>query len=221
MESLRLAPRLRLEPSLTYYLRTARAYGFLSSFLEGAIGEEALRSLHGLTKDGPREKDLAAELQEMRDLFYGFYLLGCEDIGLRPEFDPGEEVDRGRCEGLAAAWLESPGSHPDLAADTRVAVPILTDPNRQVTRLWVTLGVRLARLDASYARPPSVRPAEGEGEWKAVEPHQLEPLQVLLPVDEFAEVELPGLRVLDREELRAICDRHKTKEAIVRALESP
>jgi len=37
-------------------------------------------------------------------------------------------------------------------------------------------------------------------------------------VDEFAEVELKGIRTLTREELRAICDREKTKEAILEVL---
>jgi hypothetical protein len=40
-------------------------------------------------------------------------------------------------------------------------------------------------------------------------------------VEEFAEVELPGLRSLTRQELRAICDREKTREAIVKALRHP
>ncbi len=221
MSDLSFEPRLRIEPSLTYYLRTARGYAFLAEFLEQAVGEQALRSLHGLTKDGPREKDLFTELREMRDLFYGFYLVGCEDIGLKPEFDDGEEVDREGCEALASGWLEAISTDPDLAVDTRVSTPIYVDPQRNITRLWVTLGVRLSRLDAHYLRPPSVKPAEGDGEWKTPETDQLKPLNSLIPVDEFAEVELRGNRVLNREELRAICDRYKTKAAIIKALQGP
>ena len=41
----------------------------------------------------------------------------------------------------------------------------------------------------------------------------------LIPVDEFAEVELRGNRVLTRSELRGVCDARKSKEAIVSALE--
>ena len=220
LDDLRLAPRLRIEPALTYALRTARSYAFLAAFLDQSVGEEILKSLHGLTKDGPREKDLFHELHDMRGLFYGFYLLGCEDIGLKPEFDDGEEVDRDQCEALASAWLESIATNPDLATDTRVAVPIYVDPQAGITRHWVSLGVRLARLEATYERPPSVKPAEGEGKWKELERYQLDPLNVLIPVDEFAEVDLQGNRVLNREELRALCDRYKTKEAIVKALQS-
>ena len=48
---------------------------------------------------------------------------------------------------------------------------------------------------------------------------QLRDRNYLIPVDEFVEVELRGLRVLSREELRQVCDREKTKEAILEALE--
>jgi hypothetical protein len=86
------------------------------------------------------------------------------------------------------------------------------------TRLWLTLGVRLARLEAQYARPPKIRPTGQGGPWKEVERYQLAPSQHVFPVEEFAEVELPGLRTLTRQELRAICDRLKTKEEIIKAL---
>lgn len=221
MEELKIEPRLRLEPSLTYYLRTARAYAFLVNFLGEAVGADTLKSLHGLTRDGERPKDLDTDLRDIRDLFYGFYLLGSEDIGLAPEFLDGEEVDQARAKTLAAEWLASPLDSPDLAVDTRVAVPITYDPTRNVTRLWVTLGVRLDRLDVFFARPPSVKPSEGEGDWKLCEPFMLVDRTYLVPVDEFVEVELPGSRVLTRDELRAVCDEHKSKAAIVKALQTP
>jgi hypothetical protein len=82
----------------------------------------------------------------------------------------------------------------------------------------MTLGVRLAKLEASYARPPSLKPAHGEGTWQEAESHQLQHAHFLIPVDEFAEVELKSNRVLTREELRNICDREKTRDAILEAL---
>src|SRR5262249_41598279 len=100
----------------------------------------------------------------------------------------------------------------------RVGVPIFVDPERGMTKLWLTLGVRLAKLQVDYAKPPSIRPAKESGSWKTVESNKLEGAGYLIPVDEFAEVELRGTRVLTREELRAICDREKTKEAILKVL---
>jgi hypothetical protein len=218
-ERLRVAPMLRLEPALTFYLRTARAYAFLADFLHGAVGESALKTLHGLRASGPREADLDTELRDMRDRFYGFYLLGCEDIGMEPALLADEPVDRARAIELATAWLESGWkSDADLSADTRVAVPIYYDSIHNVTRLWVTLGVRLARLEAHYARPPQARPGDS-GDWQELRGDQLQGKTYLIAVDEFAEIELPGARVLSRDELRALCDQAKTREAILKALE--
>ncbi len=213
-------PRLHLEPCPSYYLRTARAYAFLANFLEVAIGKEALASLHGLRPDGERDQDLSQELAWMRDLFYGFYLLTAEDIGLRPELANDEPVDRERCYGLADDWLRKILKDNDLAADTRVAVPVAGDLNRQVVRLWVTLGVRLAKLDAAYARPPYFKPLDEPGDWKVLEMSKTAPAHFLIPVEEFAEVEQSGWKTLTRDELRAICDREKTKEAIIAALKA-
>lgn len=221
-----LSPRLRLEPAPSYYLRSARAYAFLAEFLGAAVGEEALSKLHGLTKDGPRQKTLAEELPWMRDLFYGLYLISAEDLGLKTDAaDDGQqeepqladEDERQRCYSLAEDWLGGAFDDSDLAADTRVSVPIYVDRASNVTRLWVTLGVRLCPLTAEYGVPPRIKPAEGEADWQVADP--VEASNYLLAVDEFAEVELKGIRVLTREELRTVADKHQTKEAIVRALE--
>jgi hypothetical protein len=234
-------PRLRLEPCPSYYLRTARAYAFLANFLETAVGKDALQSLHGLTKDGQRQPNLHAELESMRELFYGFYLVSADDIGLKTALLKDEPVDIERCYQRAIKWLAKAFDDPDLAADTRVSVPIFVDRGRNVTRLWATLGVRLAKLEASYARSPHIKLAaldpkkaseNNKGQridpdspksrdWQPVEGHTLRDATYLIPVDEFAEIELAGLKSLTREELRTICDREKTKEAILTAFGRP
>lgn len=96
-------------------------------------------------------------------------------------------------------------------------MPIYVDRQRNTTRLWLTLGVRLCRLTAEYSVPPHVKPVDGQGDWQKVDSTMAS--NYLLAVDEFAEVELKGVRVLTRDELRAVADKHKTKEAIVRALQ--
>ena len=143
---------------------------FSSTFLESALEGDTLKTLHGLREGTPpeRDADLRTELHEIRDLFYGFYLLSAEDIGLKPQFLEGETINREQCEGLAARWLASFSTDPDLARDTRVAVPLFVDPFRNVTRLWVTIGVRLTRLRADFARGPRIKPKEGPGDWSMV-----------------------------------------------------
>jgi hypothetical protein len=214
----KVKPRLRVEPCPSYFLRAARAYAFLANFLESSVGKETLQALHGLKKDGQRKDNLYDELHFMRDLFYGLYLTSAEDIGMKPALAAEETVDQDRCYRLAGDWLAKAFKDEDLAADTRVGVPIYVDANRGITRLWLTLGVRLSKLDADYARPPHIKPAR-QGDWTVVESHRLEGSHYYIPVDEFAEVEIKGMRVLTREELRAICDREKTKEAILKALQ--
>ena len=213
-----VCPRLRVEPCATFYLRTARAYAFLQDFLEATIGQERLNAMHGLTEDGSRAPDLASELDSMRSRFYGFYLIACEDIGMRPQFIEGEPVDESASKAAALSWLDTWPDDPDLVCDTRVAIPIVIDPMRQVTRLWATIGVRLAKLDASYARPPKVRPKGESGPWQDVEGYQLDESHYVIPVDEFVEFEIRGSNALTRAELRAICDRYTTKEEILEAL---
>ena len=92
-------------------------------------------------------------------------------------------------------------------------MPIFIDTDRRVTRLWATVGVRLTKLEANYARPPHVKPVKGPGQWKPMEAHQLGTAHYLIAVDEFAEVELDGLANLTRDELRpsAIAKRRKRR----------
>jgi hypothetical protein len=215
-----IVPRLRLEPCPSYYLRTARAYGFLASFLESSVGVPELKRMHGLKQDGERPLDLHTELGAIRDLFYGFYLVSADDIGMKPHLLVGEPVDRVRCMESAKEWLAKPLTDPDLAVDTRVAVPIFFDRPKTKTRLWTTLGVRLAKLEASYARPPSIKARSGGGEWRKPEAHTLGTSEYLIAVDQFSEVETNCICVPTREELRATCDRHKTQDAIVAALKA-
>ena len=214
-----IRPRLRVEPNPTFYLRTARSYAFLANFLEAALGRSTLESLRGLREQGEREMDLAAEVRWMRDFFYGLALLSAEDIGFRLDLLENEEGDREGSEKLALGWLDRIGKDRDLAEDTRVSVPVYYDARTGVVRLWSTIGVRLTALDARYARPPSVRPGDGSADWQPVRPGKLAPVVYLIAVDEFAEVEVKGGRVFDRAEFRAVCDRYRTKQAILEAMQ--
>ena len=161
-EKLRIAPRLRLEPCPSYYLRTARGYAFLSTFLESALEGDTLKTLHGLREGTPpeRDPDLRTELHAIRDLFYGFYLLSAEDIGLKPKFLEGENINREQCEVLAARWLASFSTDPDLARDTRVSVPHL---RRSLQKRHAALGDHRRSPHAAQGRfcPRTTDQAQG------------------------------------------------------------
>jgi hypothetical protein len=208
-----LQPRLRLEPNPTYYLRMARSYAFLKNMLINTV--EDLDSLSGLSADGPRAIPLGLELENMRVLFYGLYFVSCEDIGMDATFLRGELVEPELYYAIAAAWLNQWIDDPDLATDTRVAVPVYRMP-RDYTRYWCTLGVRPIKFEAAYVKPPSWR-AKGETDWQPVPTYKLQPGNWVLLGDEFGEAEMRQ-DVLTRQELRSICDEHKTRAAILEHL---
>ncbi|MBZ0136416.1 MAG: hypothetical protein K8I27_08605 [Planctomycetes bacterium] len=217
-----IKPRLRIEPNPTYYLRIARSYAFVQRLVQTMI--EQPDRITGWTGDGPRKRPLGEELNYMRMLFYGLYFISCEDIGFAPQLKDGElnELEPEYTQGIASEWLKDWVNDPDLARDTRVAVPIYRLPG-EYTRFWCTMGVRPIRLAASYARKPSWRPLPADGdepkEWEEIPGHQTEVLDCVILGDEFAEIEMRGDAVLTRQELRDICDNHKSKEEIVSALQ--
>lgn len=215
-----LEPRLRVEPTPTYFLRTARSYQFLQLALLSSPGEECLKGIKGLRKDGTREIDLATELDQMKNRFYGLYLISCEDIGLRPKLLDGEVENQEDCYQAAEKWLADIWTDVDFAADTRVSVPIAVDAQRNVTRLWVTLGVRLAKLNARYATSPKIRAAGSSDAWQEPEGIRLGNVVYLIPVDEFVELEISGMRSLSREELRAALPTGETREEVLQSLQS-
>ena len=169
-----------------------------------------------MKKGGKRQTNLLDELTQIRNRFYGFYLLSCEDIGMRPLFMEGEVVERDEALRAASEWLEGIDSDSDLKQDTRVSVPIYVDKMNNKTLLWSTIGVRLMRLEAEYVVAPRIAPTQG-GEWRDVERHMLATSRYVIAVDEFAELTLRGTESLTRDELRTLCNRHRTKKAIIKA----
>ena len=73
----------------------------------------------------------------------------------------------------------------------------------------------MAKLEASYATAPMIRPSASSG-WQEVN-GTLKPSAYVIAVDEFAEIELKGSSALTRDELRKVCDKRKTKEKILAA----
>lgn len=215
-----LAPRLRCEPNPTYYLRIARSYAFVQKLLVSQVQD--LNAIRGARETGPRGLPLGDELEHMRMLFYGLHLVSCEDIGMQAQTLPGEIDQPDYLRVLATKWLEQWESDVDLAADTRVAVPVYVMPG-EYTRLWCTVGVRAMKLTASYAKAPRWRPAPGPDEtpagWSEIEGWRTQTGNWVILGDEFAEVERKGDLPLTRKELRDICNHHGSKQAIIEALQ--
>lgn len=216
-----LSPRLRLEPNATYYLRTARAYAFLQTFLNESVGEAFLQEIKGLREGGTRSRNLGEELEDQKNRFYGCYLLSMEDVGLPSFLMEGELENTQAARTLAIDWLEDFQSDPDLAVDTRVVVPVAINPIRGTTHLWGTAGVRLARLEVKFEDGflPSVRVAGSEDEWKEFG-GDIGDTTYYIPVDEFISVEIPRLDCPTREEFRKLCDEAQSKQQLIELLQN-
>ena len=206
-----IGPEFSAEPTATVYLRLARGYRFLRNALHAVLGEDALKRLHRRNADLPAvEADLDAELRESALRLYGLYEVLCLEIGQRPEYLEGEisPEDIEQAKAIAARWRMSLAEDRDLAADTRVAVPISRWPGGP-TRFWGTGGVRLERLTYKYREKPGV------GGY--VEPVFV-PTYYYAPSDIFLEFDRPGEAPLTRAEFRAICERCADEHSLRAAL---
>ncbi|MBK9974125.1 MAG: hypothetical protein IPP14_05055 [Planctomycetes bacterium] len=214
-----LTPRLRVEPNPTFFLRLARSYAFLQKFL--ALEVQDLNQLRGARQNGWRDMPLGDELESMRLLFYGLHLVSCEDIGCHDQLLAGEVENADYARALADQWLQGWASDPDLAVDTRVAVPVFYNQGRS-TRFWATLGVRAAPLSVRWETAPSWRPWPQTGQepeaWQTVPAHRQQAGRYVILVDEFAEFDRPGSAALPRSELRKICDVARTRDQILAGL---
>ncbi|HAV43210.1 TPA: hypothetical protein DCX15_04270, partial [bacterium] len=79
-------PELSLEPIATHYLRTGRAYRSLAEDLRGVFGDRGITDIQLEDFD----KGLLVELDRMASLFYGLYLVVCDDLGMAPRLEPKE-----------------------------------------------------------------------------------------------------------------------------------
>ncbi|MBN2081271.1 hypothetical protein JW859_03590 [bacterium] len=177
-------PRLRIEPAITHFLRTARGYAMLVDALGDVLGDEAFAGIELADGSGT----VADSLRESCTLFYGLHLLSCIDIGIPCGLDPGElvfltnleppaeltaellwqypvaadpaldEMDALAmiaCCQLAEEWLDELWDGGFLAADPRVIVPVYRNDN---LRCWAVVGVKLVKLEATYEREPRTLP---------------------------------------------------------------
>jgi hypothetical protein len=209
-----VSPDLSVEPLAELYRRREACYRYVRGVLEEAFGPATLRELHRLSPDGPVEQDLAAELTAMERLFEGAYRVACREIG---------HPDGAHAEGDEVVsfldWAKGLERDADLGRDGRMMVPVFHDVGRERTKVWAFLGWDRTLLQVRYEAHPAViscelnapprRPAapprvEFHGEW----------CEAATPV--FAEVYVE--RLLDRDEFRRHCDRHKTRDAILASL---
>jgi hypothetical protein len=203
-------PHFRLEPLATVYVRHARSYVFLENALDLVLGPAMLDGAFAVGAAGPEDDTLRARIRRTRDLYYGAYILACQDIGLPIALGAFGDPYPDAWDSLATAadaWLLGLSTDPVAAADVRVIIPI-ADAGEHRTKYWAVIGVRGTLAGYSYIHGTDVSP-----------PPPDQAAQVWLPTEQFLEVVSSDVP-LDREEFRALCDEVETAEAIRAALES-
>ena len=227
-----MRPDLSAEPVPTVYARRAASYRFLREVLDGAFGD-GWQLLHQLTAAGPVEKRLDDELDQMEKLFNGAASSSYRDLGLEPL--SGTVGSAGEFEG----WRASLATDPDVAQDARMMVPVFHDVGRGKIKVWALLGWRVVAADVEYRETPGVlvveptrSQASGAAGGPAVSQRNVHedippvptgppPVRFVGDRYEFAvpvTAELYITRLLDRDEFRRHCDRHRTRAAILRNL---
>lgn len=212
--TIHVAPGLTLEPLATHYRRRADAYRFVRDVLEEAFGRGGLRSLRRLTIDGPVDIDLDSELDLMTRIFDGAAETALDEIG-SPDADRTAKGEVARA--VFRTWHVLATSDPDLAQDVRMLVPVFYDVEREQTKVWVFLGWQERPLTISYEKPPRLASLARVDRGVAPRPEVefgLQNVRIAYPV--VAEVYVTEL--LDRRAMRAHCDRHRTRSAILGAL---
>jgi hypothetical protein len=193
-----VAPQLRVEPLPTHYERSASAYDFLLA----AVLEPYLDTAWESWDQGA----VASDLREAQRLYRDAAAIARADLGL--DAGLGEPVD------ATAAWLEAWWEDPRLDRDLRFMIPFGETLQRDPIA-WAVLGVKLVDITVAYERPPRVRSLTPGVELDVT----LAEARYTLPVLVFAE--LPVASILDRQELRALADRHPTQRALLEALAPP
>lgn len=206
---IRIAPRLRVEPLATYYLRRALGYRFVERVLTTTFGAEALKKIHRIGPEGPATLSLADELTQMQALFFGAYAVVCEDLGLRAE----AQADAAANAPVFLNWKANAAADADLQRDARMMVPLFQDLNRSKIKVLVFLGWQPTYATAIFVTPPSVIAATSGAKPKlqfvSATVSLLQPVTAEIYVD----------KLLDRDEFRALCDTHRTSADILQALQ--
>lgn len=206
-------PILRVEPVPQYYLRSARSYQYMSQVMQRILGARTTESIRRVLPNGNRQSEpLAVEVNRLKRLLYGTYMVTCEDLGIEPNFDPGDVVNQEQCYEEAIAWLEDAYDDADAALDARYMSPPVRirvgdrNPNDRIVETWSNVGVQLIKLNASFADPPSVRGLEQGSIWSTPEPKELGTSHYIMPSLYFANLELVNRGGLETETFREICD---------------
>ena len=205
-----VGPDLNVEPLPTVYSRREAAYQFVRSVLEEAFGTDALKGMHRLTPDGVTAANLSEELNWISELFAGASATAAMELGMGL---PAGGESAALC---FSKWRGGLRSDLDVSRDARMMTPIFYDEEREKTKVWALLGWRITHVSVEYRVRPtvvSIDPRSGEKPGREPPPVLFNGDRYDLAVPVMAEFYVS--RLLNRDEFRRHCDRHKTREAVL------
>ncbi|PKN54758.1 MAG: hypothetical protein CVU56_24850 [Deltaproteobacteria bacterium HGW-Deltaproteobacteria-14] len=213
-----VSPQFPVEPFPTYYLRTARGYRFVATWLQGVLGDDAMGQLLG----DARQVSVTAALDGLTRRFYGLYAVSAASVGLDPVASLLEDeltaAELTAATDDARAWLAGWRADADVRADSRVIVPVAADPARGELIYWAVVGVKAVKVDAAFVA--GYEPEVIDTDYCQFAGYA--PQSYALLVEDMVEVRLRAdAAPPTRPELRALCDQHAgDRAAIVQALEA-
>lgn len=184
-----ISPKFSVEPMPEYYSRTAEGYKFLNDNLK-------------------IDPAVQGKISDLNKLFNELSLRSAEDIGLKAVAAPLPAADN-----FISNWKDMP----EMGQDIRVIVPIGPldgkDPSKGVN-YWAVLGIEPLEIKVNYKdKPKIIIPQKNV---KANIQYGTSRYTILVPV--FAEVIIKDAAPPTREEFRKICDKYRTKDAILKYL---
>jgi hypothetical protein len=214
--ALMIKPACRIEPMPEVYLRTSAAYDRLASIMKAEYTDVTFK---GLRPDNANAlTDAFTEVSWLGDLYYGLYLVSCEDVGMRPK----KTVrDQNACIKQAEAFLSRISNDAELKQDIRFMLPItsITDnPENDASWFWVVDGIdTLKTLSMEFMEDPGI-------EFGTVKPEQFTVVRTgfykKIATADFFEISLPANRTLDRNAFRKLADKAgRVQDKIREALE--
>ncbi|MCK5798650.1 MAG: hypothetical protein KAI47_15765, partial [Deltaproteobacteria bacterium] len=206
-----LYPKFPVEPFPTFYLRSARAYRFVGTYLESVLGETFMTRVHRLNEDGSRSKlSLKEELKQMTRLLYGLYVLTARAVGNDPRSgvmkEELAEYPEAECLARAETWIASWKVNPDILKDPRVVLPMWDNSDNAQIIYWAILGVKVVRISTHFVKghEPKVRSGYSKNEMCALRDFVSHDYYLLME-------QMEQVRISDdvapptREEFRKIC----------------
>ena len=214
-------PSFPVEPFPTFYLRNARAYRFLATYLEGVLGQKFIGSRRRLKESGQLSSlPLDTELRRMTELLYGLYVLTARGVGMRPETgllsEELAEFDLAQCVKRAQQWAAGWQTNEDILADPRVIVPVWNNSTNKEIIYWAVLGVKVVKISTRFVDKYEPKVVSSGCKVKGMVPRDYH-----LLMEQMEQVRIPmNVPPPTRAEFRRICDKHKTKDAIIMALQN-